>query len=277
MDWLINTEPGRIVILLATLIAIDIAAKRFLSVLIRRALKTHHFESPDAEKKREDTLIGILRTSIRIVLWAIGIIATLAILHINIVGLVTGAGIVGLAVGIGGQNAIKDFVAGVFILTENQYRVGDIITLGPVSGVVESITLRITKLRDLDGQLHIIPNGSIDIVSNHTFAWSGISLDIGVSYDTDLDSAKSIINKVGESLANDKDWKDMIMEPVEFLRVNEFADSSINIKCLGKVTPGTQWAVAGEFRSRLKKAFDKAGIEIPFPQRVIHQPKTNKK
>lgn len=272
MDWLLSTEIGQIVLLAATLVAAQFIIKAFLTSLIRRAVRSHKFESKEEERKREDTLVNIIGTALAIFLWIIGIVGLLAILHVNIAGLVTGAGLIGLVVALGGQSAIKDFVAGVFILLENQYRVGDVVTIGGFSGVVEKITLRITQLRDLDGHLHTVPNGSVDIITNRTFEWSNVNMNIGVSYDADIDKVARLINQTGAAMATEEDWRDSIIEPIIFLRLNGFGDSSVDVKALGKVRPGMQWRVAGEFRARLKKAFDKNGIEIPFPQRVMHKP-----
>jgi small conductance mechanosensitive channel len=141
--------------------------------------------------------------------------------------------------------------------------------------------VRITRLRDLDGNLHVVQNGSVTTATNLSLGFANVNIDIGVSYDTDIDKLEKIINKLGEQLAQDENHKDNILEPIAFLRLDSFGDSSVNVKALGKVKPGTQWEIAGEFRRRLKKEFDKNGIEIPFPQRVIHhiqeESKTNSK
>lgn len=270
-DLLLETEAGQMMLLTFLLILTHLIIKRFLASLIHRAVRAHSSEAPHIEQKREDTLVNILGTTLSVVIWIIAILGFLAIWHVNIAGLLTGAGVIGVIFGLGGQSVIKDVLAGVSILVENQYRVGDIITLGEVSGVVEKITLRITKLRDLDGSLHIVPNGSVSVVTNRTFGWSNVNLDIGVSYNSDIDKVQKVINETGSAMSADNYWQDHIVEPIVFLRVDNFGDSAVIVKALGRVVPGMQWDVAGEFRARLKKAFEKDGIEIPFPQRVIHQ------
>ncbi len=245
----------------------------YLVKLLRRAVSTNNQESVDAQNKRVDTLVNIIGKLLTFGLLCVGIFGLLVILKVNIVGVLTGFSALGVIIGLGGQSAIKDLLAGFFILVENQYRVGDIVTLGTVSGTVEDITLRITRLRDFTGDLHIVPNGSVDIITNKTFGWSNVVLSIAVSYDADVVKVHKVIDEVGKDMANDEDWAMHIMEPIEFLRVDEFADSSVIIKALGRVEPGQQWSVAGEYRARLKKAFEKAGIEIPYPQRVIHSQK----
>ena len=141
--------------------------------------------------------------------------------------------------------------------------------------MVERITVRQTVLRDLDGMVHHIPNGEIKIATNMTMEFSSINLDIGVGYDTDIDKLEQVINDVGIEMQKDKKWREKIIEAPKFERVDGFGDSAINIKILGRTEPMEQWAVTGELRKRLKKAFDKNGIEIPFPQRTIHQTKNN--
>ncbi len=248
--------------------------------LVRRALKPDKFKNELEEKRREDTLISTMNAVVRAGVWVIGGLLLLAEFGIDIAPLLAGAGIAGVALGFGAQSMVKDFLAGFFILIENHYRVGDVVELNQtVSGVVEQVTLRETVLRDLDGMVHHIPNGEITIATNMTLEFSGINLDIGVGYSTNLEKLEEVINNVGKSMANDADWQNKIIEAPHFLRVSDFADSAIMIKITGKTEAMKQWEVAGELRKRLKVAFDKNGIEIPFPQRVIHEapkPKSNK-
>ena len=142
--------------------------------------------------------------------------------------------------------------------------------MGGTCGSVEDITLRKTIVRDLDGTVHHIPNGEIKRASNKSKDFARVNLEVGVSYSDDLEKVIEVVNKVGQELAEDPEWKNDIIKAPHFLRVNDFADSAVMIKILGDTKPSKQWAVTGEFRKRLKIAFDKEGIEIPFPQRVIH-------
>jgi small conductance mechanosensitive channel len=192
-------------------------------------------------------------------------------LGVDIAPLIAGAGIIGVALGFGAQSLVKDIIAGLFITVENQYRVGDVVKLGDTAGLVERISLRVTVLRDLDGIVHHVPNGTIDITSNFSKEYSGINLNIGVAYASDLEEVIKIINKVGDDISKDPEWKELVIEKPQFLRVDNFGDNSIDMKITGSVEPLKQWDVTGELRKRLKIAFDKAGIEIPFPQRVIHK------
>lgn len=240
---------------------------------IRRAVKSNKFLSAEAERKREDTLIGIFNQTLGIVILVFAGLMMLSEFGVDIAPLIAGAGILGLAFGFGGQYLIKDLIAGLFIILENQYRIGDVVCFGDTCGLVENINIRTTILRDLDGTMHHVPNGEIKIASNLSKGYSRVNLDIGVSYNTNLEHLIKTVNKVGSDLAKDPAWKDSIIKPPQFLRVNDFADSAIMIKILGDTKPLKQWDITGELRKKLKIAFDKEGIEIPFPQRVVHYKK----
>lgn len=240
---------------------------------IRKTIKTDRIISIEAEKKRQDTLITVFDQGFAIAVWLVAALMVLSEIGINTTPLIAGAGIIGLAFGFGGQYLIKDLISGFFIILENQYRVGDVVCFGDTCGLVEKATLRTTTLRDLDGVVHHVPNGEIKAASNLSKYFARVNLNIGVSYHSNLEKVIKVVNKVGADLAKDPDWKDLIIKPPQFLRVDDFGDSAIIIKILGETKPIKQWDVAGELRKRLKIAFDKEGIEIPFPQRVIHQAK----
>lgn len=249
--------------------------KRFINVFIEKLVKKivflDDFITEDAKKKREDTLVRIFSVSSFSLLWLIVILMILQELGVAIAPLLAAAGVAGLALGFGGQYLIRDLISGLFIIMENQYRIGDIVCFDKTCGEVEDITLRMTTLRDLDGTVHHVPHGEIKKVSNLSKFFARINLNIGISYNADLEHVISVVNKVGNELFQDNEWRDSIIKSPQFLRVNDFADSAIIIKILGETKPLKQWEVTGELRKRLKIAFDKEGIEIPFPQRVIHQ------
>ena len=199
-------------------------------------------------------------------------------LGINIAPLLAGAGIAGVALGFGAQSMVRDFLSGIFVITENQYRVGDVIRINnEVSGKVEKVTLRQTVLRDLDGMLHHIPNGEVRIATNMTMEFANVNLDIPISYESDIELVEDIVNKIGIELAADPEWQDDIFEAPKFLRIHDFAASAMIIKITGKTAPMMHWAVTGELRKRLKIGFDKNNITIPYPQQVIHQAKKSQK
>ena len=263
----------KILVIIIGVIILNKILQSFTERLIRKMIVSSQYHSKEAEKKREDTLIEIFNNAIRIVILIIAIIMILQSLSIPVGPILAAAGIAGLAFGFGGQYLIRDIITGLFIILENQYRVGDIICSGDKCGLVENISLRMTTLRNLDGNVHYIPHGEIKIISNLSKSYSRVNLNIGVSYDSDLEKVIKVINKVGKDMSQDLIWKDYIIKPPQFLRVNNFGDSSIEIKILGDTQPGRQWEVTGELRLRIKVAFDRERIEIPFPQRVIHQSK----
>jgi len=242
----------------------------FIEKIIRMAVVSNHFLTKEAEDKREDTLIRIFSGTLGVAVWILAGLIILQEAGFAIGPLLAAAGIAGLAFGFGGQYLIRDLISGLFIIMENQYRVGDVVCFDGTCGLVEDISLRMTTLRDLDGVVHHVPHGEIKKVSNLTKHFARVNLNIGVAYNSDLERVISVVNRVGEELASDPAWKEFILKPPQFLRVDDFADSAIVIKILGETKPIKQWDVAGELRMRLKIAFDKEGIEIPFPQRVIH-------
>jgi len=252
--WLLNKMISRIII------------KTVRIAVVRDSTMTE-----DAEKKREDTLIRIFTGATRIVFISLAAIMILQEAGLKIGPILASAGIVGLAVGFGGQYLIKDIITGLFLILENQYRIGDVVSINGTSGLVQDISLRKTALRDIDGVLHYIPHGSITLVSNMSKEFARVNLDIGVSYNSDLEHVINVINRTGNELAEDPLFKDSIISPPQFLRVNDFADSSMVVKILGDTKPLKQWEVTGELRKRLKIAFNKEGIVIPLPQRVVHQ------
>ena len=238
---------------------------------VRASVKSDANTSPEAEKKREDTLIRIFSGALNMLVLIVAVMMVLGEAGVEVGPLIAGAGIVGLAVGFGGQYLIRDIITGLFLMLENQYRIGDVVSIEGLSGAVQDISLRKTTLRDLNGTVHHIPHGSITKVSNMSKDFARVNLDMGVSYGTDINHLEEVINKTGNELATDPAFSESIISPPQFLRINEFAESAIIIKILGDTRPLKQWEVAGELRRRLKAAFDREGIEIPFPQTVIHR------
>jgi len=227
--------------------------------------------SKEAEEKREKTLTKILTGTAHVLLWIFAIMMILSEIGVNIGPLIAGAGVIGLAVGFGGQYLVKDIFTGLFIIIENQYRVGDSVEISGIGGSVEDISLRITTLRDLDGVVHHIPHGAVTTVSNMSKGFSRINIDVGIGYGADINKARDVINEVGQSLLEDDVWKNDIITAPCFLRVQDLGDSAVILKIIGDTRPARQFAVAGEMRKRVKEAFDGAGIEIPFPQVTMHQ------
>ena len=270
VNWLID-HGIRILIIAVVGAVLWFTLNKFLPPVVRRAVaRTRHKESKEGMEKRTDTLLSIFKGIGHLLIVIVGIMMVLSEVGIPIAPVLAGFGIAGVAVGFGAQYLIRDLIAGIFIILENQYRVGDVVKVADISGVVEHVTLRKTVLRDLDGIVHHVPNGEIKTASNYTRHFSRVNLDISVAYDTDLDHAISVINRVGKELAEDGKWRKVIKSPPQVLRVNNLGDSGIDIKILGDVKPMEQWAVMGELRLRLKKAFDAEGIEIPWPHTKVY-------
>ncbi len=224
-----------------------------------------HPTTREERVRRARTLSGVLVGAIGVFIFAMVIFMILAELTIEIAPLLASAGVIGIAIGFGAQSIIKDALNGLFIILEDQFNDGDVIKVAGLAGLVEELNLRRTVLRDLDGIVHVIPNGLITTVSNYTHEWARVNLNVPVAYATDLDAAIAVINRVGRDLAADPDFSKMIISAPQVLRVDKFAESGIEIKILADTKPMQQWPIAGELRRRLKKAFDEAGIEIPYP------------
>jgi moderate conductance mechanosensitive channel len=243
----------------------------FIESGVKKVTSARRVNKTEAEKKREETLVRIFKAILGVVIWVVALLMILQELGVAIAPLLAAAGVAGLAFGFGGQYLIRDLISGLFIVLENQYRVGDVVCVGSTCGLVEDMTLRMTTLRDLNGTVHHIPHGEVNQVSNMTKKFARVNLDVGVSYASNLEKVINVVNKVGNELAEDPIWKESIIKAPQFLRVDDFAESAIIIKILGETKPIKQWDVTGELRKRLKIAFDKEGIVIPFPQRVVHQ------
>jgi len=223
------------------------------------------------QEKRTKTVWSLFATAVRAVIYTVAALMILAEVGINITALLAGAGIAGIALGFGAQSVVKDMLAGLFMLIEDQYRVGDIIQVngGEYGGAVEKMTLRTTWLRSLDGNVHIIPNGSINAISNFTHTWSRTELEFGISYGDDVDTAIRVIQETADALAQEEPWSAMILEPPEMLGVDELGDSAVTIKMLIKTVPIEQWRIGREMRRRVKYALEAAGMTIPFPQVTV--------
>lgn len=227
-------------------------------------------ESDDEYKKRVQTLESIVLFTITVVVVSITSFVVLTEAGVDIAPILAAAGVIGLAVGFGAQTLVQDVISGFFLLVEDQLRVGDVVKVGGHSGVVERVTLRMTILRDLEGNVHFLRNGLIDTVINMTKDYSRIVLDIGVAYRENVDEVMRVVTELSEELRQDPDWARDIVEPMEMLGLDEFADSAVIIRARLTTRPMRQWAVKREFNRRLKNRFDELGIEIPFPHITLY-------
>ena len=215
--------------------------------------------------KRSHTLGSVLTGSATAVIVLVAVLMILSNVGISITPILAAAGVVGIAIGFGAQSLIRDMLRGFLILAQNQYNKGDVVRIAGITGLVEDVNIMRTVMRDLDGIVHSIPSGEISTASNYTKEWSRVNIDIPVAYGEDLDHVTEVINRVGAELAEDDTFGPMIMAAPKVLRVNNFGASGIEIKVLGQTKPLMQWDVTGELRKRVKKAFDREGIEIPWP------------
>lgn len=271
-DWILDSGPTVLVVIIITALA-ERFSQIIVSRIVSRSMERGRYTSEREEKLREDTIVGMVSTIVRVSIFLIALMILLSELNIEIGPLLAGAGVAGFAIGFGAQSLIKDFIAGIFVVLENQYRVGDVVRLNDVSGTVKKISTRITVLRDIDGNVHYIPNGSVTYATNMTMEYARVNLEIRVSYDADIDKVKDIINEVGAELAQDENWREFILQEPYYARLHRFEDSAMIIKIFGKVLPAKQWAVEGELRRRLKIAFDKKKVKMPYPQLTVHKAK----
>ncbi|MBP6369339.1 MAG: mechanosensitive ion channel family protein [Paludibacteraceae bacterium] len=221
-------------------------------------------------QKRVKTLMSIGRGIMRLILWAIFALILLKRIGIEIGPIIASAGIAGIAIGFGAQELIRDFLAGFFVLLDNQIRTDDIVVINGTTGVVEKIELRTIRLRDHSGVVHIFQHGKVNTLSNMTKEWSALVFEIGVAYKEDVDTVIAIMKSVGEDLEKDSRFSGNILEPISILGVEQFANSSIQLKVRIKTQTGEQWQTRREYMRRLKYAFDKKGIEIPFPHTTLY-------
>ena len=234
---------------------------------IARALALR--ESSERSALRTTTVGNVVGSLASALVWLIGITVAVGEFGVNLGPLIAGAGIVGVALGFGAQSLVRDFLSGMFMFIEDQYGVGDYIDVGEASGFVEVLSLRTTRIRDVDGTLWHVPNGEIRRVANKSQEWARAVLDIEVAYDTDISQAREVIKRVADQVWDEAPEDATILEEPELWGVEAFGESSIAIRLVVKVEPAEQWATARLIRERIKAAFDEEGIEIPFPQRVV--------
>ncbi len=237
--------------------------------LVKLMLRHDGGEAAEAEK-RAATLGSIFRKSLTVGIWVLAGVMSLREAGFDIGPILAGAGVVGVALGFGAQNLVRDLLAGLFLLIENQIRLNDVVKINGVGGLVEEINLRTTVLRGEDGAVHVFPNGTIQTLSNLTREYSYYVFDLGVAYKEDTDRVVAAMKEVAAQLMSEEAFRDLILEPLEVLGVDRFGDSAVVIKARIKTPPIQQWTVGREMNRRLKKRFDELGIEIPFPQRVVH-------
>ena len=261
-DWLV-THGLRIVVIVAVVAVVFLVFRAVVPHVVEATVRRQMAGRPEEEtSKRATTLVNAVLRTAEVVLALVALLMVLPELSVNIGALLAGVGIAGIAIGFGAQTLVRDTLNGLFILIENQFGIGDVVTVAGVTGRVEEVNLRRTVLRDLDGVVHSVPNSEIRVASNYTRDWSGVNMNVTVPYDADLDKVTEVIDAVGRELAGDKAYKSLIKEAPHVERVDAFKDSGVSLKVLGVTKPMRQWEIMGELRRRLKKAFDSEHIEM---------------
>jgi small-conductance mechanosensitive channel len=258
-----------LVIVLVTWVILWLIKKAVRRIIAARIPRIRE-ESDLQVAARSDTLSGVVNRVISVIAWFVAFMMILSVFGINVAPIIAAVGVAGIGVAFAAQNIIRDFFHGFFIVMEDWFRVGEVATCAGESGVVVDISLRRTTLRDLNGSMHVIPNGKIEQASNMSRDWARINLDISVGYGENLNRVFEVANDVCKKFKDDPKWgEDMITTP-EVARVNNLGDSGIEIKILGDTKPMKQWALMGELRKRIKERFDEEGIEIPWPHTKLY-------
>jgi small-conductance mechanosensitive channel len=230
---------------------------------------------PGTATKRIRTLMSVLWTIVVGLVWFVAVLTTLGQIGVDVTPVLAGAGIVGLAIGFGAQNLVKDLVSGFFLILENQVRVGDVAVINGTGGLVEAISFRTIVLRDEAAVVHVFPNGSVTTLSNMTKDWSAYVISVNVAFKEDPDRVVDVMRRVAEEMYAEPNYKAAMLEPIEIFGVDGFTESAVIIKARLKTLPLQQFNIGREYRRRLKKAFDAAGIEMPLPQRVVRTGETS--
>jgi small conductance mechanosensitive channel len=267
-EWygLVVTVLHVVIILALTWLALRLSRR----LLTRLRVHMQH-ELADFERiKRLDTLERVFRYVATVVITLVGTMLVLSEVGISIAPILATAGVLGIAIGFGAQSLVKDYFNGFFLLLENQVRVGDVVEVAGKGGLVEEMTLRYLRLRDYEGSVHTIPNGIVDTVTNRSRGFAFALLDVGVAYREDVDEVYAVMREVAAEMRADPELGERILDDLEIAGVDKWGDSAVVIRCRFKVKPLEQWGVRRAFLYRLKKAFDAAGIEIPYPHLTLY-------
>ncbi len=276
-DWLVGTPLTVFSLLLGAWILAHLA-RRYLGRAVRgvmlrqNSLPVKQFSrvgigDPDEVDPRLEaraaSISGVVGSTAAVIIWVVTLITVLGELGIDLGPLIAGAGIAGIALGFGAQSIVKDFLAGLFVLIEDQYGIGDSVDLGEAVGTVQQISLRTTVLRSQDGTVWHVPNGEILRVGNKSQVFSVAIVDVTVAYSSDIEEVKAVILRTATIMCDSDEWRDDVLEPPDLLGVEAFASIGVTVRTLVKTTPGKQWALQRALRESIKSALDEAGIEIP--------------
>lgn len=269
--WLFTSGTRIVVVLILGWVGLRLS-RRLIPPLMLRIVRDSRDAADHAEasRKRAETLSAVFVAAVNVVIIVIVVFTVLNEFQVPIGPVLGGVGIAGIAVGFGAQYLVRDVITGTLILLENQYRQGDVVQIAGIAGLVESINLRRTVLRDLEGKVHTIPHGEISTTSNFTKYWSRVVLDVGVAYKENMQRVFAVLNEIGQELANHPELGLKVIDPPKVLRLNNFGSSELSIRMLGVCKPLTQWELTGWLRRRIKERFDEEGIEIPFPHQTVY-------
>lgn len=260
------TVSGRILLILVLAWVLQAVAARLI-----RLFRAYMARRPGDELARTETLARVFRNTAGIVIVLVAGSLVLGEVGISVAPILATAGVAGVAIGFGAQSLVKNFLAGFFILLDDQIREGDVVQIAGIGGLVEEVTLRYVRLRDLDGHVHFVPNGEITVVTNRTREYATAVIEVGIAYREDPDQAFDVMREEAEAMRADPAWKDRVAAELEILGVEKWADSAVILRArLRVVPPIQQWNVKREFLKRLKKAYDERGIEIPFPHLTLY-------
>jgi small-conductance mechanosensitive channel len=267
-QWATGTGLRIVALLVMTFVIVRLVA----AVIVRAERDLDVGTGLDAleRKKRAQTIASLARRTLTGLIWTCAVLIVLRELDVDITPVLAGAGIVGLAVGFGAQTLVRDVITGFFLIVEDQVRVGDVAVVNGTGGLVEQINLRTIVLRDMEGVVHVIPNGEIKTMANRTKDFAYYVIDLGIEYDADIDAVVALVKEAGAELLADPQFATSILEPVEVLGVDAFNDSAVTLKVRIKTIPLKQWEVGRELRRRIKLVLDRNGIRIPYPQLQVH-------
>lgn len=269
--WLFTSGVRIVAVLVFGFVGLRLA-RRILPPIMLRVIRDSRdaADAAEASRKRAETLSAVFVAAINVIIVIVVVFTVLTEIGVPVGPVIGGIGIAGIALGFGAQHLVRDVITGTLILLENQYRQGDVVQIAGIAGMVESINLRRTVLRDLEGKVHTIPHGEISTTSNFTKYWSRIVLDVGVAYKENMERVFAVLNEIGNELGNHPELGLKVIDPPKVLRLNSFGASELSVRMLGVCKPLTQWELTGWLRKRIKERFDEEGIEIPFPHQTVY-------
>ena len=266
-EWLLVHGLRVLLILLLSIVAYFLLGK--LTRIIAKRIKALDEVDGSSLDRRTDTISTILHRTGAVVIVATAVITILQEIGVPIAPMLASVGAVGLALSLGAQTLVKDVISGLFILGENQYTIGEVVSINNITGTVEEMSLRATALRDASGALHIIPNGEVRIVSNRTRDWSRAIVDVSITYEADVDRALTALQAIGAALADDETIAPLLLEPAEVTGVEELADWSVRLRLMVKTQPNQHWAVQRHLRRVIHRSFAEQGIDLAFPRQEV--------